>query len=184
MRFQPIDPISFEDGVVFVSTNNSTPPSLSLPLGKDFAGNVGTHLAQETVDLTPYVGQTIQVVFYYQAFTSCDPIYGWTIDDISITGVVAGGTITITKNLGQGTWSLSSLSSIGLVPVQSGVAPSVTISNLAAGQYVVQFSDVPYYQTPADQTNTLTVGGTAEFHRQLHLPRREPQRHFRRLGNG
>ncbi len=92
-----------------------------------------------------------------------DEIYGWTIDDISITGVVAGGKVNITKNLGQGTWSLSSLSPIGLVPVQSGVAPSITISNLAAGQYVAQFGDVPYYQTPADQTNTLTAGGTVNF---------------------
>ena len=115
---------------------------------------------QETLDLTPWVGKTIQVVFYYQGFDFGDTIYGWTIDDISITGVAAGGNINITKNLGQGTWSLSSLSPIGLVPVQSDVTPSVTISNLAAGQYVVQFGDVPYYQTPADQTNTLAVGGT------------------------
>ena len=92
-----------------------------------------------------------------------DEIYGWTIDDIAITGVVAGGNVSITKNLGQGTWSLSSLSSLGLVPIQSDVTPSVTISNLAAGQYVVRFGDVPYYQTPADQTNTLSVGGTVNF---------------------
>ena len=115
------------------------------------------------MDLTPWVGKTIQVVFYYRGLALGDTIYGWTIDDISITGVAAGGNISITKNLGQGTWSLSSLSPIGLVPVQSGVTPSVTLSNLAAGQYVVQFGDVPYYQTPADQTNTLTVGGTVNF---------------------
>jgi hypothetical protein len=101
--------------------------------------------------------------FLLQAYPYGDEIYGWTIDDISITGVVAGGNVSITKNLGQGTWSLSSLSSIGLVPVQSGVAPSVTFSNLAAGNYVVQFGDVPYYQTPAGQTNTLTDGGTVNF---------------------
>jgi hypothetical protein len=85
------------------------------------------------------------------------------LDDISITGVAAGGNITITKNLGQGTWSLSSLSPIGLVPVQSGITPSVTISNLPAGQYVVQFGDVQYYITPPDQTNTLAAGGTLNF---------------------
>ncbi len=39
----------------------------------------------------------------------------------------------------------------------------MTISNLAAGQYVVQFGDVPYYQTPSGQTNTLAVGGTLNF---------------------
>ena len=155
--------IYVEDGGVFVSTNSSTPPSLNLPLGLDYAGNVASSWEQETVDLTPFVGQTIQVVFYYQAFALGDPIYGWTIDDVRITGVAAGGTVNITKNLGQGTWSLSSLSSIGLVPVQSGLAPSATFSNLAAGTYVVQFSGVPFYITPPDQTNTLAAGETLNF---------------------
>ena len=74
----------------------------------------------ETLDLTPWVGQTIQVVFYYQGVNLGDTLYGWTIDDVAITGVLANGNITITKNLGQGTWSLSSISSIGTVPVNSG----------------------------------------------------------------
>ncbi len=150
-----------EDGGVFISTNSNISPSLSLPFAVEFTNVVAHTWQQETVDLTPWVGQTIQVVFYYQGISLGDTMmYGWTIDDIRITG---GGTINVTKNLGQGTWSLSSLSPIGLVPVQSGVAPSVTVSNLAAGQYVVQFGDVPYYQTPADQTNTLSAGGTLNF---------------------
>jgi subtilisin family serine protease len=152
-----------EDGGVLISTNSSTPPSLSLPTAVDYAGSYADTWEQETVDLTPWVGKTIQVVFYYQGIALGDTMYGWTLDDIRITGVVAGGTINLTKNLGQGTWSLSTLSSIGLVPVQSGAAPSVTLSNLPAGQYVVQFGDVPYYQTPVSQTNTLAAGGTLNF---------------------
>jgi hypothetical protein len=152
-----------EDGGVFISTNSSIPPSLNLPLAVEFTNRVADTWQQETVDLTPWVGQTIQVVFYYQGISFGDTIYGWTIDDIRITGVAAGGNINITKNLGQGNWSLFSLSPIGLVPVQSDITPSVNISNLAAGQYVVQFGDVPYYQTPADQTNTLVAGGTLNF---------------------
>ena len=152
-----------EDGGVFISTNPSTPPSLSLPLAVEYTNQTAHTWTKETVDLTPWVGKTIQVVFYYQSFPLGDTIYGWTIDDIAITGVVAGGNVSITKNLGQGIWALSSRSPIGLVPVQSGVAPSVTISNLAAGQYVVEFGDVPYYQTPDSQTNTLTAGGTGYF---------------------
>jgi hypothetical protein len=148
----------YEDGVVYVSTNSSTPPG-NLPMAADLTGAVDTW-DQETVDLTPWVGQTVQVVFYYEGG---NPVYGWTIDDISITGVAAGGSVSITKNLGQGAWSLSSVSSIGLVPVQSAVTPSVTISNLAAGNYVVQFGDVPYYITPPAQTNALAAGGTANF---------------------
>ena len=106
---------------------------------------------------------SIQVVFYYQGVSFGNPIKGWLLDDISITGVAAGGKIIINKNLGQGEWSLSSVSAIGNVPVQSGVSPSVTISNLAAGNYRVQFGDVPYYQTPSDQTNTLATGGALTF---------------------
>ena len=152
-----------EDGGVFISTNASTPPSLNLPLAVEYVGETAHNWTNETVDLTPWVGQTIQVVFYYQGIPLGDTIYGWTIDDIGITGVTAGGNISITKNLGQGIWSLSSLSLIGLVPVQSGVAPAVTVSNLAAGQYIVQFGDVPYFQTPDDQTNTLAIGATVNF---------------------
>ncbi|HUZ08381.1 MAG TPA: choice-of-anchor J domain-containing protein, partial [Candidatus Paceibacterota bacterium] len=150
----------YEDGVVYVSTNSSTPPG-DLPMAADLTGTVDDW-DQETVDLTPWVGQTIQVVFYYEGVV-VDQVYGWTIDDIGITGESSGGNIGITKNLGQGTWSLSSLSPIGLVPVQSDVTPSVTISNLPAGQYVAQFSDVPFYQTPLTQTNTLAAGGTIYF---------------------
>ncbi len=101
------------------------------------------------------------LVFYYQAFES--PVYGWLIDDLRITGTAAVGNISITKNLEQGAWSLSSVSSLGLVPVQTDTTPSVTLSNVPADQYVVQFSEVPYYQTPTNQTNTLSAGATVNF---------------------
>ena len=118
---------------------------------------------QETVDLTPFVGQTIQVVFYYQGVRFCDPCMAGRLTTSASPASRRAEMSASPKNLGQGTWSLFSLSPIGLVPVQSGAAPSVTLSNLPAGQYVVQFGDVPYYQTPADQTNTLAVGGTLNF---------------------
>jgi subtilisin family serine protease len=163
--FSRVDPtfgLYFEDGIVYVSTNSATSP-VNLPIVQDFAGTAAYTWEQETVDLTPFVGQNIQVVFYYEGVPLGDTMYGWTIDDIGITGVLAGGNVNITKNLGQGTWSLSSLSSLGQTPIQSGVAPAVTINNLPAGNYVVQFGDVPFYQTPPDQTNALTAGGTANF---------------------
>jgi hypothetical protein len=152
----------YEDGVVYVSTNRSTAPG-DLPQAVDFSGNVADAWQQETVDLTPFAGQTVQIVFYYQGIEFGNPIYGWTLDDIGITGVVAGGTISLTKNLGQGAYNLMTLTPAGPVPLQSGVAPAVTLSNLPAGQYAVQFGDVPFYQTPAGQTNQLTVGGTLNF---------------------
>jgi hypothetical protein len=88
---------------------------------------------------------------------------GWLVDDVSITGTVAAGNITITKNLNQGTWTLSSRSSLGLTPVQSGTAASITISNLPADDYVAEFGDVPFYQTPLAQTNTLIVDSSLNF---------------------
>ena len=149
----------YEDGIVYISTNSSVAPA-NLPTAMDFTGTVSGGWEQESVDLTPWVGQTIQIVFYYEAVAAGTTINGWDIDDVAVTGVSAGGTLKITKNLGQGTYTLSQLTALGTVPIQSGVAPSVTISNLDAGQYLVEFGDVPYYITPPDQTNTVTLGGT------------------------
>lgn len=147
-----------EFGELGISTNSSTPPA-NVPTLISYSGEASGGWQVETVDLSQFAGKTIQVVWFYLGLGG----NGWFVDDVSITGVAAGGTVHITKNLGQGAWSLSALSPIGLVPIQSGVAPAVTISNLAAGQYVVQFGDVTYYQTPADSTNTLAAGGTANF---------------------
>ncbi len=161
-RTDPTFGIPSEDGIIYISTNNSVPPQ-NLPIYLDYVGAATVGWEHETVDLTPFVGKTIQVVFYYEGVNFGLPLYGWTIDDIGITGVVAGGNLTITKNLGQGEWTLSTLSSLGTTPVQTGVAPSITLSNLAAGNYVVEFGDVPYYLAPADQTNTLNAGATINF---------------------
>jgi subtilisin family serine protease len=152
-----------EDGGIFVSTNNNVPPSLNLPLGLDFADQTAYTWQKETVNLDQFCGQTIRVVFYYEANAIGLPAYGWTIDDIAITGVVAGGNVTITKNLGQGAWTLSSLSPLGPTPVQSGVAPAITLSNVPTGNYLLQFGDVPYYLTPASQTNMLVTDATLNF---------------------
>jgi hypothetical protein len=148
-----------EDGVVFVSTNSSVAPSTSLPVAKDFAGTNAYTWQLETVNLTPFAGKTIQLVFYYQGVPLDSPILGWLVDDVSITGVSAqtGGKIVITKNLGQGSFTLTG-------PVnQSGTALSTTISNAPPGPYIVQFSEVFSYQTPLDQSNTLATAGTLTF---------------------
>jgi len=146
------------DGELGISTNSSTPP-ISVPTLVNYTGDASGGWEQETIDISQFAGQSIQVVWF------CFGADGnsWMVDDVSITGVIAGGNIRITKNLGQGGWSLSSVSPIGLVPVQSGVVPDFTISNLAVGKYAVRFGDVPYYQTPGDQTNTLTAGNTVNF---------------------
>lgn len=147
-----------EDGQLGISTSSSTPPG-SIPTLTNFVGQTSGGWEQATVDLTPYTGKTVQVVWYYQGVYIGSPIYGWFVDDVSITGVAAGlgGTLVISKNLGQGSFTLTG-------PVnQSGTLPSTTISNAPPGQYSVHFSDVAFYETPLDQSNTLASGGMLNF---------------------
>ncbi len=161
-RTDPTFGIPCEDGIIYISTNRSVPPQ-NLPIYLDYEGDATAGWKNETVDLTPFVGKTIQVVFYYEGVNIGEPLYGWTIDDIAITGVVAGGNITITKNLGQGGWTLATRSALGPTPVATGVAPSTTLTNMPPANYVVQFGDVPYYLTPDNQTNTLAMDATINF---------------------
>jgi hypothetical protein len=79
------------------------------------------------------------------------------VDDVSITGVAGSGTIVISKNLGQGKFTLTGI--IG----QSGTAPVTTITNAPPGPYFVHFADVAFYQTPPDQSLTLSNGSTITF---------------------
>jgi hypothetical protein len=149
---------TYEQGQVLVSTDSSVPPG-SLPVLYDFSGETSADWTQATLDLSHYVGKTIQVVWQYAGVDIGSPVYGWLVDDVSVTGVSAssGGTITIIKNLGQGSFTLTGPIS------QAGTATLTTITNAPPGPYTVQFSDVAFYQTPLDQSNTLTNGGTVTF---------------------
>ncbi len=147
-----------EDGQVGVSTNSSTPPA-SIPTIADFAGLSAFDWQEETVDLTPFIGQTIQVVWYYMGVPIGASLNGWLVDDVSITGLYAGagGTITIIKNLSQGTFTLAG-------PVsQSGTGLLTTISNAPPGQYSINFGDAAFYQTPPVQSNLLAASSAITF---------------------
>ncbi len=158
-----------EYGELGVSTNTATPPP-SIPTLVSYTGGASGGWAEESVDLSQYAGMTIQLVWYYAGIPISGTLDGWLIDDVSVTGVVAGGNITISKNLNEAAWTLSTVSPLGLIPVKSGYASAVTFSNLAAGDYVVQFSDVPFYLTPPAQTNTLAVGGSLNFNGNYTFP--------------
>jgi hypothetical protein len=111
------------------------------------------------LDLTPYLGQVVYIVYYYFLFSGEDsPRPGWLVDDVSITVTnVQSGTIQITNNLWQANFALSG-------PVgRTGNGASTLITNALPGQYTLEFGDVQYYQTPAPQTNTLVAGGTVTF---------------------
>jgi hypothetical protein len=148
----------FEQGQILISTNTSASLS-SLPVLADFSGQSSPSWGEETLDLSAYVGKTIQVVWQYAGVSIGSATYGWLIDDVSITGptVTSGGTVLISNNLSQATFTVSG-------PLnQSGGGMITTLSNAPAGQYVVQFKDVQFYQTPAPQTNTLASGSVVSF---------------------
>jgi hypothetical protein len=144
--------IPLEQGQIMISTNSSATSAQleASPVLSDFSGSAAQDWEQETLDLTPYVGQTIQVVWWYEGVSIGDPVYGWLVDDIAITGTAAGqgGTINISVNLSQGSFELSG-------PLaRSGTGP-LTLTNAPLGDYTIQFGDVAFYQTPTNQSGRL-----------------------------
>jgi len=124
----------------------------------DYAGESVVDWHQERLDLTPFVGRNIQVVWWYAAIgDGQSALDGWLLDDIRITGVSGGGTIVVTKNLGQGSFTLSGPIS------QNGTGLLTTITNAPPGPYTVHFSDVAFHQTPPDQSNVLATNETITF---------------------
>ena len=99
------------------------------------------------------------MVWYYQGIDIGEQIHGWLVDDVSITGVSSrrAARLSSRKTSARAAFTLTG-------PVsQSGTALSTTISNAPPGPYTVQFSDVAFYQTPLDQSNTLATAGTLTF---------------------
>ena len=113
------------------------------------------------VDLSPYAGMIVNVVWAYQLISlSFDPTprAGWLVDDVSITVTnVQPGTVRVTNNLWQANFVLSGPA------YRKAKGIWLEVTNAPSGQYLIEFGDVLYYQTPLPQTNTLTPGGTLVF---------------------
>jgi len=146
-----------EQGQLLISTNASASPD-TLPVLLDFSGGSAPDWEPESIDLTPYVGRTIQVVWQYAGYFGGTSA-GWLVDDVGITGIAtgAGGTIVISNNLSQGSFTLSGPLS------QSGTGLRTTLTNAPPGDYTIQFHDVTFFETPAAQSNTLNTGATLTF---------------------
>jgi len=114
---------------------------------------------QETLDLTPYLGKVVYLVWHHQLFTfDYAPRGGWLVDDVEITAnSINAGTITISNNLSQASFVLTGPAT------STGVGTWSVISNAPAGNYVLSFNPVPYYDAPPAQTNELTEGGLLAF---------------------
>lgn len=148
--------LTIELATVEIITNVAAPSQLLWQLPAETASD-GWEPVE--LDLTPYMGQVVYIVYYYFLFSGEDsPRPGWLVDDVSITVTnVQSGTIQITNNLWQANFALSG-------PVgRTGSGAYTLITNAPPGQYTLEFGDVRYYQTPAPQTNTLAPGGTVTF---------------------
>ena len=111
------------------------------------------------IDLSAYTGKIVYIAWHYFLFSLDNlPRVGWLVDDVSITvNNIPMGTLVVSNNLWQSVFTLSGPSG------RAGNGRWTSITNAAAGQYTIQYSDVPYYMTPPAQTNTLVAGGTITF---------------------
>jgi hypothetical protein len=146
-----------EAGEVLIITNSASAPATLVQI----IGETSSGWQQESIDLTPYAGQTVQLVWHYVAVSlgGNGPTAGWLVDNVTVDvpNPATVGTIVISKNLSQGSFTLSG-------PLnQSGQGLVTTVSNAPPGDYIVHFSDVPFYQTPENQTNTLPPSGSLLF---------------------
>lgn len=108
------------------------------------------------LDLTPYNGQVVYLAWHYFLFSlDAAPRMGWLVDDISVTvSNTPVGTLIVSNNLWQASFTLDGTPRSGRMLV---------VTNAAAGQHIVAFNAVPFYNTPVAQTNTLAAGGTNLF---------------------
>lgn len=144
-----------EGGQLEIITNVLTAP---VPLTA-FADDATFGWEQVELDLTPYLGNVVYIVWHYVllSFESA-PRLGWLVDDASITvDSIVPATIQVTNNLWQALFALSGPSG------RSGQGRWTVLSNAGPGQYTIAFGDVAHYNTPSPQTANLPPGGTVTF---------------------
>ena len=123
----------------------------------NFYGDTGGWQLME-VDLSPFVGQVINLVWYYNLEFGFGDHLGWFIDDVAVTiSNTPPGTIVITNNIWQSHFTLNG-------PIhREGKGSWLVITGAPPGSYTVDYADVPYYMTPSLQSGGLSSGGTRVF---------------------
>jgi hypothetical protein len=154
-----------ELGQLYLYTNSlSSSPLLLLRRGHDVSegefGLSSTGWVKEKIDLTPYVGRVVFLVWHHQLAAGQSTIRaGWLVDDVSVVlSNVAPVTIEVTNNLAQARFTLSGPIS------RTGQGFRTIVTNAPPGTYTVSFNPVPYYKTPRSQTNTLPAGASLVVH--------------------
>jgi hypothetical protein len=144
-----------ETAQLYVSTNSGKAWILLADFLDSSAG-----WQEEEFDLTPYLGNTVRIGWYYEMLSfEPHPRPGWLVDDISVTVTnVIAGSIQITNNIAQAQWTLDG-------PISaSGQGWNTLIPTAPAGTYVLSFVAVPYYQTPPPQTNVISTTNLLVLH--------------------
>lgn len=112
---------------------------------------------QEEIDLSPYIGKVVQLVWFYQLLDieeATEPHRGWLVDDVAISMATENrGTLVVHANLSQATYTIE-----GPAP-GNGQSFAYTNSAALSGTYTVTFNPVPNYTTPPPQTKVLAPGG-------------------------
>jgi hypothetical protein len=144
-----------EYGYVYIMTNSVSDPIALTTYSGDASGG----WIEESLDLSAYMGNTVYIIWEYQLLSMESATRpGWLVDDVSIViSNATTGAITVTNNLSQAQWTLSGAQST------NGAGLSTTLSNLAAGTYIIQWTAVTDYDAPSAQTNTLAAGGALTF---------------------
>ena len=128
-----------EGGEVLLITNVFSAPVTLAEFTSDAIG-----WEEVEIDLTPYSGQLVYVVFHYVIFSlESAPRPGWLVDDVSITmESVTPGLVVVTNNLFQARFTVTG-------PVsRTGSGNSLRITNAPPGNYSISYSAVPYFNSP------------------------------------
>lgn len=143
-----------ESAQVQIVTDNAPAPVVLREYGGASMGWEG-----DQIDLSRFGGTLAYVVWYYLLISFDDlPHPGWLVDDVSISSTnIQLGSIRITNNLWQAGYILSGSAYL------KGKGLGEVFPNASPGQYIVEFVPVPFYLTPAPQTNTLAPGGSILF---------------------
>lgn len=143
-----------EGGELLLFTNSVAQP-ITLAVYED----VSAGWEEEDIDLSPYLGHVIYLVWHHQLFSfDAAPRAGWLLDDVSISAeTIVPGTITVTNNLSQAGFAISGPLNI------TGQGMSLVVTNAPPGDYAISFNAVPFYNTPPPQTQSLAANQTIAF---------------------
>ena len=144
----PFGDVLVEAGQVALSTDNGATWNDLYTVQNDLSDG----WEQVEVEVTRFVGNVVRFRFNYQLFSfNASARLGWLLDDFSVQmNTVASSSLVVSNNLAQASFTIHGPTN--LVVAGSGLKLQ---TNVPAGTYSIAWNPVPYYVTPAPQTNVL-----------------------------